>query len=80
MDREPGVAPFRQIADELRQEIEGDTYPLGGLFPSQADLMRRFGVAQMTIRKAVDLLERWGLVTREQGRGTYVTATEVKGS
>jgi DNA-binding GntR family transcriptional regulator len=78
MDREPGVAPFRLIADELRQEIEDGTYPVGGLFPSQADLMKRFGVAQMTIRNAVDLLELWGLVTRQQGRGTFVTATEVK--
>ena len=38
-------------------------------------LEREFGVAQVTVRQAVDLLHDEGLVRRQQGRGTFVSRT-----
>jgi DNA-binding transcriptional regulator YhcF (GntR family) len=37
-------------------------------------LAQEFGVARMTIRKALDLLVSWGLVERRHGSGTFVRA------
>lgn len=47
------------------------------MLPGEKKLAEEFGVARMTIRKAVDLLISWGPVVRRQGSGTYVTRKDV---
>src|SRR3546814_2182155 len=37
--------------------------------------MQEFGVARVTVRQALALLEAEGLFTRKQGRGTFVTGS-----
>ncbi|MFV0457342.1 MAG: GntR family transcriptional regulator [Actinomycetales bacterium] len=56
----------RQLRRRLDQATEGD------LFPSEPALATEFGVARMTIRAAMNRIERDGLVERVPGRGTYV--------
>jgi len=64
--------PFRQIADQLRQAIQrGDLAP-GGRVPSEAELIKHYGVARMTVRQAVAELKAEGLVIAEHGRGVFV--------
>jgi GntR family transcriptional regulator len=46
---------------------------VGDRLPSERDLSDRWGVARMTIRRAVDALISEGLVERKHGSGTYVT-------
>jgi DNA-binding transcriptional regulator YhcF (GntR family) len=48
--------------------------PPGAKLPSHLVLAEEFGVAPMTIRQVLARLEREGLVSREQGRGTFVRA------
>ena len=40
--------------------------------------MREFGVARVTVRQAMELLARDGLVSAERGRGTFVMAQPVR--
>ena len=40
--------------------------------PNEGDLAREFDVSPGTMRKALDLLEQERLITRRQGRGTFV--------
>ena len=40
--------------------------------------MNEFGVARVTVRQAMELLARDGLVSAERGRGTFVTAQPVR--
>jgi GntR family transcriptional regulator len=54
----------------LLQLIEG--LGPGTALPSERDLAREWHVARMTLRRATDELVMAGLVTREQGRGTFV--------
>jgi GntR family transcriptional regulator len=46
---------------------------VGKSLPSERDLSAQWGVARMTIRRAVDALVAEGLVERRHGSGTYVT-------
>lgn len=46
---------------------------VGDRLPSERDLSQRWGVARMTLRRAVDSLVAEGVVERRHGSGTYVT-------
>ncbi len=46
---------------------------VGDRLPSERDLSERWGVARMTLRRAVDSLVAEGIVERRHGSGTYVT-------
>lgn len=66
------VAPYRQLAEILRARIErGDWLP-GRPIPSESQLMGEYGLARVTVRKAIRLLADDGLVTVVARRGVYV--------
>ncbi|MEJ1978946.1 MAG: phosphonate metabolism transcriptional regulator PhnF [Acetobacteraceae bacterium] len=69
----PGVALWRQIADSLQAEIIAGRLQPGARLPTEAVLAARFAVNRHTIRRALEELSRDGLITVEQGRGSFVT-------
>ncbi len=68
------IPRYLQIADLMRQRISRGQWSEGQKLPSLEALVEEFGVARVTVRQAVDLLARDGLVSPQQGRGTFVTA------
>jgi GntR family transcriptional regulator len=71
---------YLQIADLMRQRIGRGQWPLGHRLPSLEELVDEFGVARVTVRQAMELLTREGLVLPQQGRGTFVTALPTRRS
>jgi GntR family transcriptional regulator len=67
------VPRYVQLADLMRQRIARGTWPRAHRLPSLDELTTEFGVARVTVRQAIDLLAREGLVSPQQGRGTFVT-------
>lgn len=63
---------YLQVRDELVERIAGGAWKPGTAIPNEGDLAREFGVSSGTMRKALDLLESERLITRMQGRGTFV--------
>lgn len=70
-----GDSRYLQIAEALQQEIER----LGPntLLETEERMARRFGVSRVTVRRALGLLERSGLVSRQRGRGTSVSPPKI---
>jgi len=67
-------AVYKQIADHLRVAIAQGRLGAGDQLPSEAQMMTHYGVARMTARNALRLLQDEGLITAEHGRGVYVRA------
>src|SRR5262244_4602360 len=67
-------AVYKQIADHLRAAIAQGRLSAGDQLPSEAQMMTHYGVARMTARNALRLLQDEGLITAEHGRGVYVRA------
>jgi GntR family transcriptional regulator len=67
------VPRYRQIADLMRQRIARGQWSKGQKLPSLEELVGQFGVARVTVRQAMELLARDGLVSAQRGRGTFVT-------
>lgn len=68
--------PYREIADVLRQEIEGGTYRKGEKLPAAKTLGARWEVSTTTIHRAFGVLEQDGLVDIRPGSGVYVRSWE----
>ena len=64
---------YAQVSELLRRRIERGTWPPGTQLPTLEALMAEFDVARVTVRQAVTLLAREGLVSAQRGRGTFVT-------
>jgi DNA-binding transcriptional regulator YhcF (GntR family) len=60
---------YEEIAERLRNGIETGDYPVGEAIPSQLKLGEAFGVSQITVRKAMDVLEHDGYIRKGNGRG-----------
>lgn len=63
----------RQLADLLRYEVLGGSYPDGAL-PHESALCADYGTSRNTVREALALLRSEGLVERVPGIGTVVVA------
>lgn len=63
---------YMQVRDALLDRISNGTWKPGMAIPNEQDLAREMGVSAGTMRKALDLLEAEHLVTRRQGRGTFI--------
>ncbi len=65
---------YVQVAETLRQRIARGRWKEGELLPTFDALADEFGVAKVTIRQAVKILEEEALVAPKRGRGTTVLA------
>jgi GntR family transcriptional regulator of arabinose operon len=64
---------YRLIIESLRQGILAGHYRKGARLPSEAELVRRFGVSRMTVVKAMQYLQQEGLLVRRTGSGSYAS-------
>lgn len=56
----------------LRGFIEDGAYADGGKLPPERHLSDQLGISRATLRKALDALERDGLIWRHVGKGTFL--------
>jgi len=63
---------YLQLRDALAERIASGEWKSGDIIPNEVDLARELGVSQGTVRRSLDLLESEHVVTRRQGRGTFV--------
>lgn len=69
---------YVQLRELLRARIQAGNPPVGGPFPSEAELGTRYGVSRTVVRQALDDLVREGLLHKHKGRGTVVTSTSIE--
>ncbi|HEU4331151.1 MAG TPA: GntR family transcriptional regulator [Lapillicoccus sp.] len=70
----PTAPKYLALAGTLRGAIAVGRWPLGARLPVERELAHQHQVALNTVRRAVALLCREGLLERRQGSGTYVLA------
>ncbi|MFL0690886.1 MAG: phosphonate metabolism transcriptional regulator PhnF [Agrobacterium tumefaciens] len=76
MQRQKGVALWRQISDRIRANILAGLYDKTGMVPAETALAEEFGVNRHTVRAALSALAQEGIVRATQGRGTVITQRE----
>ncbi len=72
----PVLPKYYRIEMELRRRVA--RLPVLASLPSEPKLARDLGVSRTTLRLAIEVLTREGLLSRQQGKGTFVTASGIE--
>ncbi len=73
LDRRSLLPLYYQLAHHLREEIYAGGLQPGNLIPSERELMRSYDLSRNTVRQALEMLAKEGLIVRDHGHGTYVS-------
>lgn len=68
------IAPYQQIANDLRTQILDGTLEAGAELPSEHELARRYKCVRATATRALDQLRSEGLISSTQGKKSVVRA------
>jgi GntR family transcriptional regulator len=71
------ISLYMQIKDLLLARIAKGEWSPGSIIPSEMSLAAELGVSQGTVRMAVTELVENNVLTRKQGRGTFVSNHDV---
>jgi GntR family transcriptional regulator len=77
MRAEAGGTLYAQVESVLASEIGSKTLKPGHQLPTEDELIARFGVSRITVRRAIQNLVRRGLVEIQRGRGTFVASPKI---
>ena len=72
VDKKSPVPLYVQLRSTLREAIDAGEYPAGSQLPTEFELARRYGLGRATVRSALDLLLRDGVIEKRHGVGTFV--------
>lgn len=73
------TAPYRLIADGLRDQILDGELAAGAKLPSEHELAARHHVARATVQSALRHLQHDGLITSRKGAGHFVAGVAAPG-
>ena len=68
----PSVPRHLQVQRVLRARIESGEWERGRSIPTEMELVAEFEVSRTTVREALGVLAREGLIVRHRGRGSFV--------
>ncbi|MFR7591931.1 MAG: GntR family transcriptional regulator [Longibaculum sp.] len=66
------MAKYKDIADDIRQKIKKQEYTFGQKLPYEYVLCMSYHCNKETMKKALDILVKEGLIIRRRGAGTFV--------
>jgi GntR family transcriptional regulator len=64
---------YDRVYKSLLKQINDEIYTFGVRLPGEHQLCEKFNVSRITVRRALLRLENEGLVSRQAGKGTFVT-------
>jgi len=68
---------YSQIRERLRACILDGTYLSNGKLPSENEMVKTFEVSRITVRQALNDLQKEGLIFKIHGKGTFVARPKV---
>jgi len=66
-----GIPLYVQLKEKLKKDIKANYSP-NDKIPSEGDLVNKYNVSRITVRKAIEELEKENIVEKRHGYGTFV--------
>lgn len=77
LDKSVPIPLYYQLKSIICEEIEGGSYPVGSMIPTEKELSEIFTISRTTVRQAISELVQEGLLYRVKSKGTFVTRPKI---
>lgn len=67
---------YYQVYELIKEDILAKGLQEGDKLPSESEYLQVFGISRVTLRKSLELLEKERIITRAQGRGSFIHKLE----
>ncbi|MAC82859.1 MAG: GntR family transcriptional regulator [Arcobacter sp.] len=71
-----GIPLYLQLKEKILEDIKLN-YKVNDIIPAEGKLEKKYEVSRITVRKAIEELEKDNVVIKKQGKGTYVQEQKV---
>ena len=78
IDKDAPTPIYLQIAESIGSLLASGVLPAGYVLPPERVLCEQFGISRMTLRQAMSLLDREGLIDSRRGIGTVVRPSRLR--
>ena len=78
IDKDARTPIYLQIAESIGSLLASGVLPPGYVLPPERVLCEQFGISRMTLRQAMSLLDREGLIDSRRGIGTVVRPSRLR--
>ena len=78
IDKTSPIPYYYQIYQSLKKYIENNKLEIGEFLPSERELVEKFNVSRITIRKSLDFLMSEGLIKKVKGKGSIIAAPKIE--
>lgn len=72
LDRRGPTLVYMAVADDIARRIEAGELRSGDRVPGELEMAATYGIARMTVARAIKELRERGLVQTVRGKGSYV--------
>ena len=69
---------YQQLYELLEARIRSGEWKPGDMIPPETELISRYEVSRITVRKVLDMLVSEGLLVRQRGRGSFVAQAKLE--
>lgn len=80
IDANSRVQLYYQLYDILLEKIKLGHYKPNDMFPSETELIEKYKVSRITVRKAMEMLSQDGLIEKKRGIGSIVKSGKIENS
>ena len=77
MDEKSRQPLYQKVRDTILEQITSGKYAPHCRIPSENELSEMYSVSRVTVRKALEALEKDGFLERVQGSGTFVSVPRI---
>lgn len=69
---------YHSLGHIIRSKIQSGEWPVGQQIPSERELVNIFNVSRATVRQGIENLVKEGILSRVQGKGTFVAPPKIE--
>lgn len=77
IDSKSKVPVYYQLANTIEEKINDGTWRKGEMIMSEREMCATYNVSRITVRNAINELEKKGKIEKIQGKGTFVTGRSI---
>ncbi len=71
-----GIPLYLQLKQKLLEDIQSN-YKVNDIIPAEGKIEEKYKVSRITVRKAIEELEKANIVEKKQGKGTFVKGKKI---